>query len=321
MLSAAFHITLAAALVVLAGPAPAQQYPSKPIRVIVPFPPGASNDILARIVGKKLTDAFGVPTIVDNRPGASTIIGASLLQKSPPDGYTLMVTSGTHLITPMLMPAPYDAVKDFTPVTTIDRSEYLLVVHPALPANNLKEFIALAKAKPGQLNYASSSNGSGNHISAELLMLRTGIKMQHVPYKGGGPAVTDLMAGQVQVFFNSPSSTVPFVQRGKIKALAVTGESRMAALPKVPTFTESGLPNFDVKSWHAILAPPGTPKPIVDTIAAEVAKILAMRDTIDQLASFGLSPFISTPEQFAAMMKAENVRYGEVVKAANIKAE
>jgi tripartite-type tricarboxylate transporter receptor subunit TctC len=320
--SAAFHIATAAALAMLAGPAAAQQnYPSKPIRIIVPFPPGASNDILARIVGKKLTDAFGVQTLVDNRPGASTIIGASLLQKSPPDGYTLMVTSGTHLITPMLMPAPYDAVKDFTAVTTIDRSEYLLVVHPALPANNLKEFIALAKAKPGQLNYASSSNGSGNHISAELLMLRTGIKMQHVPYKGGGPAVTDLMAGQVQVFFNSPSSTVPFVQRGKLKAIAVTGESRMAALPKVPTFTESGLPNFDVKSWHGILAPPGTAKPIVDTIASEVAKILAMRDTIDQLASFGLSPFISTPEQFAAMMKSENIRYGEVVKAANIKAE
>jgi tripartite-type tricarboxylate transporter receptor subunit TctC len=322
ILSAVFHVAIAAMLGLLAAGAAAQQnYPSKTIRIIVPFPPGASNDILARIVGKKLTDSFGVQTIVDNRPGASTIIGASALQKSPPDGYTLMVTSGTHLITPMLMPAPYDAVKDFTPVTTIDRSEYLLVVHPALPVNNLKEFIALAKARPGQLNYATSSIGSGNHISAVLLMERTGIKMQHVPYKGGGPAVTDLMAGQVQVFFNSPSSTLPYVQQGKLKAIAVTGEKRMAALPKVPTFTESGLPNFDVKSWHGILAPPGTPKPIVDTIANAVAKILAMPDTIEQLASFGLGPFISTPEQFAAMMKSENERYGKVIKAAGIKGE
>ena len=321
ILSAVFNVAVATALAVLAGPIAAQNYPSKTIRIIVPFPPGASNDILARIVGKKLTDGFGVQTIVDNRPGASTIIGASALQKSPPDGYTLMVTSGTHLITPMLMPAPYDAVKDFTPVTTIDRSEYLLVVHPALPANNLKEFIALAKARPGQLNYASSSIGSGNHISAVLLMERTGIKMQHVPYKGGGPAVTDLMAGQVQVFFNSPSSTLPYVQQGKLKAIAVTGEKRMTALPKVPTFTEPGLPNFDIKSWHGILAPPGTAKPIVDTIANEVAKILAMPDTIEQLASFGLGPFISTPEQFAAMMKSENERYGKVIKAAGIKGE
>src|SRR5690242_7446094 len=167
---AAFLMIVSCMLAAVVGRAYAQSYPSKTIRIIVPFPPGASNDILARIVGKKLTDGFGVQTIVDNRPGASTIIGASALQKSAPDGYTLMVTSSTHLITPMLMPAPYDAVKDFTPVTTIDRSEYLLVVHPALPANNLKEFIALAKSKPGQLNYATSSIGSGNHISAVLLM-------------------------------------------------------------------------------------------------------------------------------------------------------
>jgi tripartite-type tricarboxylate transporter receptor subunit TctC len=322
VLTVAFTIVITGALTMLTGAAHAQQaYPSKPIRIIVPFPPGASNDILARLVGKKLSDTFGVQTIVDNRPGASTIIGASALMKSPPDGYTLMVTSGTHLITPMLMPAPYDAVRDFTPVATIDRSDYLLVVHPALPANTLKEFIALAKARPGQLNYASSSQGSGNHIAAELLARRAGIRMQHVPYKGGGPAVTDLMAGQVQMFFNSPSSTVPFVKRGKLKAIAVTGETRMPALPQVPTFTESGLPDFDVKSWHGILAPPGTPKAVVETLAAEVAKILAMPDTVEKLASFGLTPFISSADQFAAMMRSENVRYGEVIKAANIKAD
>jgi tripartite-type tricarboxylate transporter receptor subunit TctC len=322
ILTAAFQISTLGVLIALSNLAGAQQaYPSKPIRIIVPFPPGASNDILARIVGKKLTDAFGVQTIVDNRAGASTIIGASALLKAPPDGYTIMVTSGTHLITPLLMPAPYDAVKDFTPVATLDRSDYLLVVHPLLPANTLKEFIALAKARPGQINYASSANGSGNHLSAELLALRTGIKMQHVPYKGGGPAAVDLMAGQVQMFFNSPSSTLPYVQRGKLKALAMTGDVRFPALPNVPTFAESGLPNFDVKSWHAILAPPATPKAIVDSLAAEVAKILAMPDTIERLESLGLSPFISTPEQLAALMRAETIKYAEVIKAANIKSD
>ena len=321
-LTAAFRVLAIGILATASGFAGAQQaYPSKTIRIIVPFPPGASNDILARIVGKKLTDTLGVQTIVDNRAGASTIIGASALLKSPPDGYTLMVTSGTHLITPLLMPAPYDAVRDFTPVATIDRSDYLLVVHPALPANTLKEFIALAKAKPGQINYASSANGSGNHLSAEMLAQRTGIKMRHIPYKGGGPAVIDLMAGQVQMFFNSPSSTFPYVKSGKLKALAMTGEVRFPALPNVPTFTESGLPNFDVKSWHAILAPPGTPKAIVDLLAAEVAKMLAMPDTVERLASVGLTPFISTPEQLAALMRSETIRYGEVIKAANIKAD
>jgi tripartite-type tricarboxylate transporter receptor subunit TctC len=323
-LSAASHLLLAALGLALALPAAAQTpatYPSKPIRIIVPFPPGASNDILGRMVGKKLTETLGVQTYVDNRGGASTIIGSTALLKSPPDGYTIMLTSSTHIITPLLMPTPYDAVKDFTPVTTVDSSDYLLVVHPALPANTLQEFIALAKARPGQINYASSAKGSGNHLSAEMLALRTGIKMQHVPYKGGGPAVTDLIAGQVQMFFNSPSSVVPFVKSGKLKALAVTGEKRLIALPQVPTFTEAGLPNFYVKSWHGILAPPGLPRPIVDKLAAEVTKILAMPDTIDSLAALGMTPWSIPPEQFAELLRSDTVRFGEVVKAAKITAD
>lgn len=311
-----------ATLIALAGPAAAQQaYPSKPIRIIVPFPPGASNDILARLVGKKLTDMLGVQTIVDNRGGASTIIGTVALLKSAPDGYTIMVTSSTHIITPLLMPTPYDAVNDFAAVTTIDSSDYLLVVHPSLPANTLREFIALAKAKPGQINYASSAKGSGNHLSAELLAMRTGIKLQHVPYKGGGQAVIDLMAGQVQMFFNSPSSTVPYVKSGKLKAIAVTAERRMPALPAVPTFAESGLPDFEVKSWHGILAPLATPKAIIDRLAAEVAKILVMPDTVESLVSLGMAPFSTSPEQFAALLRSDTVRFAEVIKAANIKAD
>jgi len=317
------HLAAALQLLFLAGlvaPAAAQQaYPSKPIRIIIPFPPGASNDILGRLVGKKLTDTLGVQTIADNRGGASTIIGSTTLLKSPPDGYTIMATSSTHIITPLLMTTPYDAVNDFAAVTTIDSSDYVLVVHPALPANTLKEFIALAKARPGQLNYASSAKGSGNHLSAELLAMKTGIRMQHVPYKGGGPAVIDLMAGQVQMFFNSPSSMVPYIQAGKLKAIAVTGERRMRALPRVPTFAESGMADFYVKSWHGILAPLATPKPIIDRLAAEVARILAMPDTIESLAALGMVPFSSTPEQFAALLRSDTVRFAEVIKAANIK--
>jgi len=321
-ISIPFRLLLIGTIATFAAPAPAQQaYPNKPIRIIVPFPPGASNDILARLVGKKLTDSLGVQTIIDNRAGGSTIIGASAVAKSPPDGYTLLVTSSTHVITPLLLSTPYDAVKDFSPIATLDRSDYLLVVHPALPANNLKEFIALAKARPGQINYASSAQGSGSHLSAELLAMRTGIKMQHVPYKGGGPAVIDLMAGQVQMFINSPSSMLPYVQQGRLKALAVTGETRFPALPKVPTFTESGLPNFEVKSWHALLGPAGVPRPIIDVLAAEVARIMAMPDTIERLTSLGLTAFISTPEQLAEMMRAETTRFAAVIKAANIKAE
>jgi len=321
-ISIPFRLLLIGTIATFAAPAPAQQaYPNKPIRIIVPFPPGASNDILARLVGKKLTDSLGVQTIIDNRAGGSTIIGASAVAKSPPDGYTLLVTSSTHVITPLLLSTPYDAVKDFSPIATLDRSDYLLVVHPALPANNLKEFIALAKARPGQINYASSAQGSGSHLSAELLAMRTGIKMQHVPYKGGGPAVIDLMAGQVQMFINSPSSMLPYVQQGRLKALAVTGETRFPALPKVPTFTESGLPNFEVKSWHALLGPAGVPRPIIDVLAAEVARIMAMPDTIERLTSLGLTAFISTPEQLAEMMRAETTRFAAVIKAANITAE
>lgn len=309
-------------LMAIAAAAAAQQtYPNKPIRIIVPFPPGASNDILGRIMAQKLNETLGVPVLVENRGGASTIIGAEALLKSAPDGYTLMVTSSTHIITPLLMPTPYDAVKDFAAVATIDSSEFLLVVTPSLPVNNLKELIALAKARPGQINYASSAKGSANHLTAAMLALRTGIQLQHVPYKGGGPAVNDLIGGQVQMFFNSPSSMVAYVKAGRLKALAVTGEHRLPALPNVPTLTESGLPNFDVKSWHCILAPLATPKAIIDKLSGEAAKILAMPDTVEKLVSQGMAPFISTPQQLAVLMRSDTVKFAEVIKAANITAD
>ena len=309
-------------LVALAGAAGAQQpFPSKQLRIIVPFPAGGSNDILARMVGKKLADSLGVTSLVDNRGGANTIIGASALAKSPPDGHTVMITSGSHIITPLLMATPYDALNDFAAVATIDSIDYLMVVHPALPVSTLKEFIALAKARPGQINYASSSRGSGTHLAAEMLALRTGIKMQHVPYKGGGPAVIDLMAGQVQMFLNSPSTMMPYIKAGKLKALAVTGDRRIAALPNVPTFTESGLANFEIRGWHGMLAPAATPRAVIAKLNAEVNRILAMPDTVEALANLGMLPLVMSPEEFAARMKADTARYAQVIKTAGITAD
>ncbi len=311
-----------AVLLALAGRAEAQPaFPSKQIRIIVPFPAGGSNDILARLLGKRLADALGVHSLVDNRGGANTIIGASALAKSPPDGHTVMITSGSHISTPLLMSTPYDALNDFAAVATIHSIDYLLVVHPSLPVRTLKEFIALAKARPGQINYASSSRGSGNHLAAEMLGLRTGIKMQHIPYKGGGPAVIDLMAGQVQMFLNSPSSMMPYVKTGKLRALAVTGERRLAALPDVPTFDESGLSDFEVRGWHGMLAPAATPKQVIARLNAEVNRILGVPDIVESLAGLGMTPLVMTPEEFAARMKADTARYAKVVKVAGITAD
>ena len=309
-------------LFALAGSALAQPaFPSKPIRIIVPFPAGGSNDVLARLVGKKLADQLGVQSIVDNRGGANTIIGGSALAKSAPDGHTVMITSGSHIITPLLMPTPYDALNDFAAVAIIDNIDYLLVVHPSLPVGSLRDFIALAKARPGEINYASSSKGSGTHLAAEMLALRTGIRMQHVPYKGGGPAVIDLMAGQVQMFLNSPSTMMPYVKAGKLKALAVTGERRLTALPGVPTFTESGLANFEIRGWHGMLAPAATPKPVIAKLNAETNKVLVMADIVASLASLGMTPVTLTPEAFAARMKADTMRYTQVIKSAGITAD
>jgi tripartite-type tricarboxylate transporter receptor subunit TctC len=310
-------LLLIAAVAVHAQPA----FPSKPIRIIVPFPPGGSNDILARLVGKRLADALGVSSIVDNRGGANTIIGASALAKAPPDGHTVMITSGSHIITPLLMSTPYDALNDFAAVAPIDSIDYVLVVHPALPVRTLKEFIALAKARPGQINYASSSRGSGTHLAAEMLALRTGIRMQHVPYKGGGPAVIDLMAGQVHMFLNSPSAMMPYIKAGKLRALAVTGERRLAALPDVPTFDQSGLADFEVRGWHGMLAPAATPKQVIAKLNAEVNKILAVPQVVESLADLGMTPLVMTPEQFAARMRADTARYAQLIKTANITAD
>ena len=309
-------------LMAIAGSAASQQaYPSKPIRLISPYPPGGSTSILARLFGQKLTESWGQQVIVENRGGGNTIIGTEALAKSPPDGYAIMVMTCTHVITPWLTQTPFDAIKDFAAVATLAASEQMLVVHPSVPASNLQEFIALAKFRPGQLNYATSASGSLSHLGMEYLEMAAGFKMQQIPYKGSGPALTDLIGGQVEVYLNVAINFIPHIKSGRLRAIAISGEHRLAALPEVPTFTEAGVPGLEMKNWYGILAPAGTSRAIIDKLSSEIAKILAMPDVKARLDSLGAEPFVSTPDRFAELMKADSARFGKIIKAANIKLE
>jgi len=259
--------------------------------------------------------------VVENRPGGNTVIGTDAVAKSPPDGYTILLIATTHVITSFLMATPYDAIKDFAAVATLAKTETVLVLNASVPANNLHEFIALAKAKPGQLNYASAGSGTVTHLAGELFNIVAGTKMQHVPYKGAGQGLIDLIGGQVQLYFISSPAFVPHSKNTKLRAIAVTGESRLSALPLVPTFTEAGLPGYDVKSWLGVLAPAGTPKPIIEKLSTEIGKFLAEPEFKAKLVSQGVDPFISTAGQFTALLSAETVKWGKVIKEANIKLE
>jgi len=306
----------------LAGPIAAQQiYPSKPIRFITPYPAAGGNDILARLIGQKLTESWGQQVVVEDRPGGNTVIGTEAVAKSPPDGYTIIMTTSSHVIMPSLLHLPYDPIKDFAAVATVAGTELMLVIHPSVPAKNLQEFIALAKAKPGVLSYGTGGSGNPNHLAAVLLEILAGIKMQHVPYRGAAPIIADLMGGQVQLSFLSLINVESQIKSGRLKAIAVSGDKRMSALPQVPTFTEAGLPNMDIKQWYGVLAPAGTPRAIIDKLANEIARILAMPDVQAKLAQQGADPLITTPDQFAAQMRADLARYAKTIKTANIKLE
>ena len=300
---------------------PQANYPAKPIRMIVPFPPGGSTTIVARLIGQKLTDAWGQQVVVDNRGGGNTIIGSDAMVKAAPDGYTLLHVTSTHVINPSLLKTPYDAVRDFAPVATMVGTETLLVVNSSLPANNLQELIALAKAKPGHLNFASSGSGTTNHLAIELFSILAGIRMQHIPHKGAGPAVTDLIGGQVQVFTNNALPLTPFVKSGRIRALAVSGETRLLSLPEVPTFTQAGLPGYEVKSWQGILAPAKTSSAIVNKLSVEIGRILRMPEVRDNLLVMGADPLVSTPPQFSELIKVDLVRYAKLIREAKIRLE
>ena len=308
-------LLLAAAASAVAQPA----YPNKPIRFITPYAPGGSTTVMARLVGQKLSERWGQPVIVDNRPGGNTLIGTEALVRSAPDGYTILLVASTHVILSNLTTTPYDPIKDFAPVATLGVSPQVLVLNASVPANTVQELIALAKSRPGQLNFASSGAGGPTHLSGELFNIVAGVKTQHVPYKGAGPATIDLLGGQVQMFYSVPINIISHVKGGKLKGIAVTGETRLAALPQMPTFAESGLPGFDVKTWNGVLAPAATPKQIIDKLSTEIGSILATPDAREQFDGQGLHTFISTPDQFAALMKSDMAMYLKVIRSANIK--
>jgi len=310
-------------LVAVCGPVIAQQaYPGRPIRLIVPYPPGGGTTVMARLMGQKLIESWGQQVIVDNRPGGDTIIGTEAFVKSPADGYTILLAASAHVIVPLLhRDVPFDALKDVAAVAALASTEQLLVLHPSVPANTLQEFIALARSKPGQLNFASAGTGNTNHLANELFNMIAGIKMQHIPYKGSGPAVIDLVGGQLQSSFHAIIAVLSHVKSGKLKALAVSGERRSAALPQVPTFTEAGLPGVEARVWYGILAPAGTPKEIINKLSTEIARIIPTPDYRERVAGVGMEPFAAAPEQFAALMRADMARYAKVIKTANIKIE
>lgn len=314
------RVALAGALLAFSCASVAQAtYPTKPIRLILPYAPGGSTSTIARLIGHKMTEHWGQQVLIDNRPGGGTVIGSELMARSPPDGYTLLMVTSTHTINPSLMKLPYDAVRDFAPVSTLTTTGYVLVVHPVLPVKTLREFIALAKARPGQLDYASSGTGTANHLATELFSMLAGVKMQHIPYRGGGPAIIDIMGGQVQVHINVPTNLIPNIQTGKLRGIAVTGASRLLALPEMPTFAQAGLPQFTSGNWNGLLAPAGTPKPIVDALATEIGRILQLPDIREKLLSQGVSTWINPPDRFADLIKSEMATFDKVIKTANIK--
>jgi len=311
------------ASLVFASSALAQAWPIKPVRLIVPYPPGGSADILARAIGQKLGDGLGQQVIIDNRPGAGTAIGAEATAKAAPDGYTIMLgTVSSHAINPALIPGlKFDPIKDFAPVSLVASIPFALIVHPSLPAKSVKELIALAKAKPGSLNYSSAGNGTSNHLAGELFKSMTGTFMVHIPYKGSAPALNDLIAGQVQLMYDLVLTAAPHVKSGAVRALAVTGRERSAALPGVPTVAESGVPGYEVTAWFGFFAPAGTPVAVVNTLNAETVRAMRLQDLRDRLGSQGAEPVTSTPEQFSGYVKDELTKWTRVVKASGMKAD
>jgi tripartite-type tricarboxylate transporter receptor subunit TctC len=318
---------LAASLVVAVAVPPAAlaqtAFPTRPIRIVVPFPPGGTTDILARAAAQKMAEAWKEQAVVDNRPGAGGNIGAELVAKAPPDGYTmLMGTVGTHSINASLYAKmPYDHVRDFAPVILVAAVPNVLVVHPSVPVNTVAELIAYAKANPGKLNFASSGSGTSIHLAGELFKVMAGVQMAHVPYKGSAPAIADLVGGQVQLMFDNLPSALPQITAGRLRALGVTSAQRAPALTGVPTIAESGLPGYEASSWFGLLAPAGTPKDVVAKVNGEVARWLASPEAKEKLLSQGANAAGGTPEDFARHIAAETAKWQQVVKASGAKVD
>jgi len=309
------HIVLIAAA--LASAASAQPYPSKPIRMIVPFTPGGSTDIIARVVAQKLSEAVGVQVLIDNRPGAGGVIGVEVAAKSPPDGYTLVMGHiGTFGVNPSLYKKlPYDPIRDFAPITLVAMVSNLLVVHPSLPAKSVKELIALAKSRPGQLNYGSSGPGGTPHLAVEYLKLMAGVDIVQIPYKGAAPMVVDLIGGHLSLTITGMPPLLPHVKSGKLRALAVASAKRTPLLPELPTIAEAALPGYEAVSWYGVLAPAAAPGDIIAKLNAEIIKAVARPDAAERLAGEGADPATGTPAQFGAFIKNEIARWAKVIKA------
>ena len=306
----------------VAACASAQGYPGRPVRVITPFTTGSAADSLARVIGLKLSDAWGQQVVIDNRTGANGIIGTEFAAKSLPDGYTLLINNISLAINPALYSKmPYDVTRDFAPVSLSAAILLALVVHPSLPVKSVKELVALAKAHPGQINYASGGNGSAQHLPMEMLRLATGINLVHVPYKGLGPAFNDVLGGQVPVMFAGVSNVVPYLKTGRLRVLAVGSAKRAPALPDAPTVAEAGVPGFNFDAWTGYLAPAGTPKEIVSKLHADITRILSAPDVQEKLTALGFDIVGGTPEEFAALMKNDIARMGKLIRETGIRAD
>ncbi|MBI4195014.1 MAG: tripartite tricarboxylate transporter substrate binding protein [Betaproteobacteria bacterium] len=312
-----------AATFVAAAPGLAQSYPTKSIRFIVPFPPGGGNDTIARQVGQKLSAAFGQQVLVDNRPGAGGTIGAELAAKSPPDGYTLFLAGvASHGINPNLRKKlPYDPLRDFDAVSLIASAPLLVVVHPSLPVKSVKELIALAKAKPGQINFASNGAGGSSHLAVELFKMTTGTEMVHVPYKGLSLALTELLSGEVQLMFSSAVAMLPQVKAGRLRAIAMTGAKRSPAIPDIPTVAETGVRGYETGSWYGVVVPAGTPKAAIGRLSQEIVGFVRSPETIQRMNSEAVIPVGSTPDEFTGHIRKELARWAEVIKRAGLRLE
>ena len=311
----------AAALLAMTVSAAAQDYPNRPIRLIIPFPPGGSNDVVGRVMATALSDTLGKQVVVDNRAGAGGVIGTEVAANSPPDGYTILVISIAHAVNPWLYKLTYDPIKSFTPVGIMASGTNVLVVNPQLPVNSVKELIALAKQKPGELQYASAGIGSFQHLGGELFKLESGVNLLHVPFKGGGPSMIDVIGGHTKIMFSSLVQTTPHIKSGKLRALGTGGTKRSSVLPDVPTIAEAGVPSYQAINWWGILAPAGTPQPIIDKLHDALAKVQNSPDTQKKLETEGASVVQMSSVEFGKFMQAEMTRWERVVKEGKIKAE
>jgi tripartite-type tricarboxylate transporter receptor subunit TctC len=317
-------LRLTLAIVFTAGGACAtgQEYPARPVRIIVPVPPGGANDTLTRIIAPKLSESLRQPVIVENRPGANTTLGTAIVAKAAPDGYTFLSAPSAHTVNAVLYSSlPYDPLKDFTPVSSLAAAPLLLTVHPSLPVRSLKELVALAKSKPDELNYASPGNGTSGHLAGELFKYVAGVRMVHVPYKGAGPATTDLVGGHVLVMFPTFQAATPYVRAGRLRALAQTSAQRSSLAPDIPTTAEAGLAGVEINSWFGILGPAGLPRDIVTRLDGELKTILQMRDVSDRLRGLAYDPFYMPPHQYASFMSADLVKWTKVIRQAGIRAD